>query len=225
MHFGIRKRIRRILIWIWGTKIDERYWAKRYRKDQSDLIKEHYAKDRLYLLKKIKSDVFNSVLEIGSKGGRNLRMIAKSFPDVKLVGIDISSEAVKNGNELFKKEGLNNVTLFEGHADRLDFNDKSFDLVFSFAVLIYIDPKKIHKVLSEMIRVAKKRVLILEWHDPKLRKGKFINLWVYNYEKLLNCFKNQIRTFEITKIPNDEFKDTNWKKYGYYIDVKLRDRK
>ena len=225
MHFGIRKKIRKVLMYIWGTKLDERIWKKCYNKDQTGIFNDYYAYNRLYLVKKIKSDVFNSVLEIGSKEGRNLRMIAKSFPDVKLVGIDISSEAVKIGNELFKKEGLSNVTLFEGKADELDCTDKSFDLVFIFAVLIYIDSKNINKVLSEMLRVAKRRVLILEWHDPELSKGKLTSHWIYNYEEQLKPFNSEIQSLEITKIPEDEFEDINWKKYGYYIDVKLRDRK
>lgn len=210
---------------LFGTSVDEKHWAKRYKSDQSGLIRDYHAKDRLYLLEKIKSDEFDSVLEIGSKEGRNLRMIAKSFPDVKLAGIDISPEAVRIGNELLQKEGLANVTLFEAKADQLDFNDKSFDLVFVFAVLMYIDPKKIYKVLSEMVRVAAKRVLILEWHNPELSEGKFTNHWIYNYEKLLEPFSNEIKSLEITKISEDEFVDTNWKKYGYYIDVKLKEHK
>lgn len=223
MHFGIRKKVNRIFRKFLGggTIIDERHWAKRYRSDQSGLIREYYAEDRLYLLEKIKSNPFKSVLEVGSKQGRNLRMIAKPFPDVKIAGIDISPEAVKIGNELLQKEGLTNVTLFEAKADQLDFDDKSFDLVFVFAVLVFIGPDKIHKVFSEMIRVATKRVLILEWHNPELSKGKFTGHWIYNYEKLLQPFRNEIKSLEITKIPEDEFVDTNWKKYGYYIDARI----
>ena len=74
-------------------------------------------------------------------------MIANSFPEVKLVGIDISPEAVKIRNEFFKKEGLSNVNLLEGKVEQLDFSDQSFDLIFVFAVLIYIGPPKINKVL------------------------------------------------------------------------------
>lgn len=228
MHLGIRKKVNRVFRKAFGggTIINEKHWTKRFRSDQSGLIRDYYAKDRLYLLGKIKLDEFNSVLEVGSKEGRNLRMIAKSFPNVKMAGIDISPDAVKIGNELLQKEGLTNVSLFERNADQLDFANRSFDLVFVFAVLLYIDPKKILKVLSEMIRVATKRVLILEWHDPELlRRGVFTNHWIYNYEKLLEPFSNEIKSLEITNMPEDEFVDINWKKYGYYIDVKLKEHK
>ena len=223
MHFGIRRRLNKVLRKVLGgsTIIDERHWAKKYKGDQSGLIREYHAEDRSYLLEKIRSNPFKSVLEVGSKQGRNLRMIARSFPDVKLAGIDISPEAVKIGNELLQKEGLANVTLFEAKADQLDFDDESFDLVFVFAVLMYIDPKKILTVLSEMIKVATKRVLILEWHDPELSKGKFTNHWIYNYEKLLEPFQSKIESLEITKITENEFEDDNWKKYGYYIDARI----
>jgi len=222
MHLGIKTKIRSISRFIFGTKIDQRYWYYKYKRGKSNLFKEFYAEDRLYLLEEIRTDEFNTVLEVGSKEGRNLRMIAKSFPDAKLIGVDISPEAVLIGNDLFKKEGLNNVTLFEGKAERLDFDDQCFDLVFVFAVLIYIDPKKINKVLSEMVRVASRRVLILEWHDPELSKGKFTNHWIYNYRKLFQSLRDQIQSLEITKIPEDEFEDINWKKYGYFIDVRIK---
>ena len=221
MHFGIRKKIRRVLIWIWGTKLDERYWVKRYRKDQSDLIKDHYAKDRLYLLKKIKSSHFNSILEIGAKEGRNLRMIAKSFPDKRFVGIDISKEAIELGNKLFYKEGFSNVRLFEADAEQLKFENDSFDTVLVFAVLIYFPSNKIKKVIAELLRVAKKRILILEWHDPLLSKGKFLDHWIYNYNNLFQDFRDQINSIEITKIPEKEFDDKNWRKYGYFIDIRI----
>jgi len=224
MHFGIKRKLNKIFRKVLGdTIIDEKRWAKRFRSDQSELIRDYYAEDRLYLLEKIKSDGFNSALEVGSKEGRNLRMLAKSFPDVRMAGIDISPEAVKIGNGLLQREGLANVALFEGKADRLDFDDNSIDLVFVFSVLIYIDPQKINKVLSEMLRVARKRILILEWHDPELSKGKFTNHWIYNYEKLLESFNDEIESLEITKISADEFVDVNWKKYGYYVEIRLKD--
>lgn len=30
VHFGIRKKLRKVLMYIWGTKVDEKYWANLY---------------------------------------------------------------------------------------------------------------------------------------------------------------------------------------------------
>jgi len=55
---------------------------------------EYEAKKRESLLNSIPSD-FELLLEIGSADGHNLMAIEAEHPDTRLVGIDISSEAVQ----------------------------------------------------------------------------------------------------------------------------------
>ncbi len=52
-------------------------------------------------------------------------------------GIDINPMAIQRGNEWLAQEGISNVRLSVGKADELEeFPDKSFDVVFTDAVLI-----------------------------------------------------------------------------------------
>lgn len=143
----------------WAARhLHEEVWIENYWKSRND-------PHRLFLLEKIsKYSPINSVLEIGCASGPNLYNIAKRFPDAEIRGIDINPAAVKKGNVWFRQEGIRNVKLEVGKAQGLKrFADKSFDIVLTDAVLIYISPNEVRKVVKEMLRIG--HILILnEWH-------------------------------------------------------------
>lgn len=151
----------------------------------------------------------------------------KKFPDAEIRGIDINTVAVQSGNEWLAQEGISNVELLEGKADELrQFRDKSFDVVFTDAVLIYIGPDKIKDVMKEMIRFARRAANLVEMHcfDAKERIRDPYGLGIYygyrkrDYVALLKQYvwKEQIH---VTKIPEDVWPDKNWKKFGAVIEV------
>ena len=53
------------------------------------------------------------VLELGSSYGGNILPFAASHKEAKVVGIDISSHQVEEGNKIAKKMKLKNFTLLE----------------------------------------------------------------------------------------------------------------
>jgi ubiquinone/menaquinone biosynthesis C-methylase UbiE len=151
-------------------------------------------------------------------------MLAKRFPDAEIRGIDINSMAVQKGNEWFTQEDISNVKLFVGKADDLrQFRDKSFDVVFTDAVLIYIGPDKIKKVIEEMLRVTRKALIFLEWHcfDSKCNTlGVYVGHWMRNYVALLKEFVPEDR-IKVTKMPKDLWSDPNWQRWGGVVEVVL----
>jgi SAM-dependent methyltransferase len=145
-------------------------WADRHLCDGEDWIESYWkSRDhphRSFLVERIcKFSPLRSILEIGCASGPNLYNIAMKFPDAKIRGVDINPVAVQKGNEWLKKEGISNVKLEVGRAQELGrFADKSFDVVFTDATLIYISPVEIKQVIKEMLRLS--RVLVLnEWHS------------------------------------------------------------
>jgi len=94
--------------------------------------------------------VGDSVLEVGCGGGKALEMFAMS--GYRAVGID------NNDVPLYvcKKKGLE---VYKGDAQNLDFDDNSFDTVFSMHVLEHVDDDK--KAIQESLRVAKYRAIHL----------------------------------------------------------------
>ncbi len=143
------------------------------------------------MVEKISSFQPDSILEIGCGYGSNLFWLAKKIPSAKVRGIDINPKEVEIGNEFLTKRNISNVKLLVGKADKLDqFKDKSFDVVLTDAVLMYIGPDKIKKVIKEMARIAKKALILVEWHNINSgKKGQYdphLGLWKRDYSKLLN---------------------------------------
>jgi ubiquinone/menaquinone biosynthesis C-methylase UbiE len=133
-----------------------------------------------------------SILEIGCNCGNKLYPLALRYPDAKLFGLDINHNAIEYGKEKIKEEGIQNIILQLGTAiDMTQYSSRSMDVVFSWATLIYILPKDIASVLSEMYRVTNKSLIILEMHSSDIIKQNEINgiyfggNWKRNYIKIL----------------------------------------
>ncbi|HUV45620.1 MAG TPA: class I SAM-dependent methyltransferase [Dehalococcoidia bacterium] len=230
-----------------GTRAREREWTTRHCRKGNDWNNERYSGEedewvlsywdsrshnhRSFLLEKIAGfSPISSILEIGCNCGPNLYLIAQRFPGIEIQGIDINPAAIQKGNELFASKGISNVKLSVAKADKLgQFQDKSFDVVFTDAVLIYIGRDKIQRTIKEMVRVARNGLILVERHcfEPsnKDRDGLGIRygiLWQRDYVALLKQFvpKQQIR---ITKITEDIWpKDPQWQEAGAIIEATLQ---
>jgi len=224
---------------IMGTRAYEDYWAKRHLRKGSDWNYESNALEgewvsgywesrrhqhRQLLIKRISGyKPLNSLLEIGCNCGPNLLLLSKKLPEVKMHGIDINPKAVQKGRELLNAEGVNNVSLSVGKADSLsNFADKSIDIVFTDAVLIYIGPDKIKEVITEMLRVARVALVFIEQHDinagilGKYKHGK----WVRDYTCLLEPYI-PIDNIHITKLSAGQWPDKDWQTKGAIIEAIL----
>lgn len=230
-------RFRHLKECLLGTGVREREWATRHlrkgddwSKGSNDWIKGYWDSQdhphRSFLIERISKFSPNSILEIGCNCGPNLHLLAKKFPDAEIIGIDINPMAVQKGNEWLTQEGISNVKLSVGKADELgQFKDKSFDIVFSDAVLIYIGPDKIKEVITEMIRITRQALILMEWHsfDPERKDpygfGVYYNgCWKRDYVTLLKQFvrEEQIHGTKITEVV---WPDKNWKDAGAVIEV------
>lgn len=223
-----------------GTRARERGWATRHLrkgeqehddwdKGSDDWIKSYWDSQnhshRPFLIERISKFYPNSILEIGCNCGPNLYLLAKKFPDTVIRGIDINPLAVQKGTEWLAQEGLSNVKLLEGKADELEqFQDKSFDVVFTDAVLIYIGPDKIKEVIRDMVRITRRTLILVEWHSEYQRKDPeglgvyYLGNWKRDYVALLKQFVRE-EQIHVTKITEDVWLDRAWKDVGAVIEV------
>lgn len=216
----LRVRLHRLF----GTKLNEIIWAMRPISAGKDYLGAETDPHRKFLLEKISTfSPVHSILEIGCGTGLNLYLLSKRFPNAELKGIDINPKSVEYGNTWFKQEGISNVKISVGKADKLVFQDKGFDVVLTDATLIYVGPDKIKKVIKEMIRVTRKALVLNEWHcfeSSSNPLGVYVGHWTRDYKALLKEFVPEERIF-ITKIPENTFKsDRNWRKYGAVIEMR-----
>jgi len=213
---------------LWGTKIEEKRWAKRklneIKKGFSNLNHPH----RPFLLEKISTfQPFCNILEVGCGYGPNLYLLARKFPKTELMGIDINPLSIQEGNKLLMKKKISNVTLSVDKVDKLSkFQDKSFDIVFTDALLMYIGPDKIKEIIQKMLRITRQALILVEWHWGNQNKDPYglgiyhFGCWKRNYIHLLRQFisEKQIRA---TKIPQKLWPAGDWGEMGYVIEVIL----
>ena len=149
----------------YSRKISERLWnlpnkgeleSRREETFIDDIIqKNHIQKELLSNLNGIKT-----VFDGGAGCGRFSILLAKYGCEV--THFDISQPMIDKARELAEQAGvLNKITFVKGALEDLkQFQDKSFDLVISFdAPISYTYPNQ-EQVISELVRIGKKRIII-----------------------------------------------------------------
>jgi len=139
-----------------------------------------------------------SVLDVGTATGRNLRNFKQALPHLSVCGV----EPVR---------GLIDQAIQQGHADcgpiiqasgeALPFADASFDVVCEFAVLHHVPNPA--RVVQEMLRVARKAVFICD--SNRFGQGslpmRFLKLALYKAGLwgICNYIKTRGKGYQITE--------------------------
>jgi ubiquinone/menaquinone biosynthesis C-methylase UbiE len=112
---------------------------------------KYISKKEKSLLSCISSFKRKKVLEVGCAEGQNIKNI---FGKNNYYGLDFSNKKI----EFAKKNVSKNFVV--GDALSIPFKANSFDIVFGRDILHHIEEKK--KALSEMKRVSRKKIIIIE---------------------------------------------------------------
>lgn len=94
------------------------------------------------------------ILELGCASGGNLIPQAALYPKAKFVGVDLSAEQTKAGNELIKKTGLKNIEIKTASITDIDKSYGEFDYIICHGVLSWVPEEvreSIFKVCSERL--------------------------------------------------------------------------
>jgi len=160
----------------------------------------------------------NAVFEFGCGAGQNLAAISRSAK-CRLVGVDINRARICLGRRMFIAQGITGE-LYVDSKPFSRFSADEFDASLTCVTLLYLGEDLILKVLSELLRITRKRVLLLEFHNPLadndyVRNGK--DGFVWNYEQLL--MRLGYRGIA-TKLPTNIIPSVGrWSKYAYLIRV------
>src|ERR1700676_522913 len=96
----------------------------------------------------------SSVLDVGCGTGRGLHYLQQEHPGLEVYGI----EPVFSLLDVARKKRIDSGRIVSGSGTDLPFVDKSFDAVVEFGILHHV--RRPERVVSEMLRVAKKAVFI-----------------------------------------------------------------
>ncbi len=216
--------LRELLI---GTRAREMSWSKPEIGAGYWATRDHPSK--AFLVEKISTHTpISSVLEVGCASGPNLYAVARKFPGVQITGIDINPEAVAFGTRQFAKEGIANVRLQVGKADELSrFPDRSFDIVFTNAMLIYIGPDKIRDVIKDLLRITRRALILMELYRPEKNGNDKHGLGTYQHDNWIRDYARLLEPFaagghiEVTRIPREVWPERPWRDLGAVIEVTI----
>ncbi len=147
---------------LWQSEFGESY-AQRNNNRVTEENQAALLRDWAKVLAHATSPRPESALEVGCNIGRNLLALRHFIP--QLHGIEpnrFCCETVRNN------EALKGVVIQEGEGSSLPYADSSIDLVFTSGVLIHIAPDHLGKTVDEIVRVARRYVVCIEYfsHEP-----------------------------------------------------------
>jgi len=113
-----------------------------------------------------------TILDVGCGFGGTSRILAKRFPNAKVIGITLSPEQVKRGTELAAEQGVTNVEFRVMNALEMDFGSDEFDLVWGCESGEHMPDKKAY--VDEMTRVLAPggKMVIATWCQKELEKNE-----------------------------------------------------
>ena len=80
----------------------------------------------------------SSFLELGSSFGGNMLSQALFNPESKFIGVDLSEEQVKIGNEIIEYIGLDNIKLYAKNIMDIDEDFGKFDYITAHGVYSWV---------------------------------------------------------------------------------------
>lgn len=127
-----------------------------------------------------------TLLEVGCGFGRNIRYILDHYPyPLVITGIDFSTTMLENAKTYLGMKQASSVTLQHADVLKLPFSSASFDTILCHGVLMHMGPRTVEKAISELVRVTKNTLIVIEQNDsikPLCDKPyQRINFFTYTY--------------------------------------------
>lgn len=220
-------RFQAILRSLTGSGLDERRFRTRSLEDVRTGLSNISLRHRPWLIDILLEDRPASLLEIGCGWGPNLQLLARQAPDAALTGIDISPASIAEGRSQLDAAHLGAISLLEGRADDLPLPAGfTADTVFTDAALLYVGPDRIRRTIQHMLRVARRRLVLLEMHESGAgASGRYTrDGWIRDYEMLVRPLLSSEREPRVITLPAGLFPSGRWPRYGTLIDCALGER-
>lgn len=151
------------------------------------------APHRTAIVAQVKALQAETLLEVGCHCGPNLVRLGRECPDLQMLGVDISAEAITAGRQWVDSVGLGDrVQMNAGRMPLVteQVPSRSVDVVLSCYTLAYLAPQDLDAVLYEIGRLAEKAVILAE---PMVDSGPSVSLhqrqgyreWAHGYRDAL----------------------------------------
>ena len=141
-----------------------------------------------YFLEYINKYKPKRIIDIGCGYGRYLKAIKNEYPEIELVGTDISKNQISFARKYLSDES---ITLQVNDTSKLNFKDNYFDLAYTYSLWAHIPPKNFECAFNEVKRISKKGYF-LEFDRSHKNKSalkiKSNHVFQHDFEKKFNKY-------------------------------------
>ena len=109
-----------------------------------------------------------TILDVGCGGGQFTIALAKEFPEAKVLGIDISADAITFANERLRESSQRNISFEHLSHPNLPYPRDSFDAVTATLVCHHLDDDQLIEFLKAAYLIAKGSIVINDLHRHRL---------------------------------------------------------
>ena len=193
------------------------HWECQVQIKPQEILSSRFTQEAYHCLKNFVDGKERMVLEAGCGTGRFCCLLAKDFPNFKVIGMDISPNSLKIASLVKKHLQVSNVSFSMGNLFQMPYPDNYFDVVLSEGVIEHygINNKPNYvDATREITRVAKKggKVIIAvpNWYNLphtlyKWTLNKLEKRFIYGYEKSFRhaelvklCLESNLREIELS---------------------------
>lgn len=152
-----------------------------------------------------------SALEVGCSAGRNLVALRHFVKELHAVEPNAAACAAVRANP-----DLEGVTIHEGDGSNLPYEDGSIDLVFTSGVLIHVAPKDLGRIVDEIVRVARRYIICIEYfsHEPQQVKYRGMEGFLFKRDFGLSYLERhpnlRVLDYGFLWQPLDSSDNSNW---------------
>jgi len=165
-------KIRKLLFWAFSDFMIRRSWLKRGKNYINEGISDTYRLMYDMLANLCLKEKPKKILEYGCGYGYLLNEIFLKNSDnlnIEYVGIDYSPIQIEKAKKFFKGGNFFVYDLTKGIHQ---FKDGEFDIVVGVDVLMYIQPALINNAISNLFKICKNKLFLVEYYYKYLSDKK-----------------------------------------------------
>jgi ubiquinone/menaquinone biosynthesis C-methylase UbiE len=192
--------------------VNSKIFNKKYYYDVclgSEEFKQSYGKNINFKVKKLLDSIdlkpYMEVLEIGCGRGDNTLYLSKRVKSI--IGIDYSKDAIDIANSIRKKSSTKtqkNTKFLKMKADKLLFDDESFDMVIMIDTIDHLNDIELNKCMKEISRVLKKNgQIFIKTCSNKTLLNYTYRYYTYPVNNLLTKIDKIIKRIDYDSLPNN----------------------
>lgn len=165
-------------------------------------LQDFHTISRVKMREYVRQQEFKTILDVPCGVGTDYFGFLHDQIAIAYQGVELTPKLVSFCQE-------HGIPVIQGSIEKIPFEDNSFDIAYARHVLEHLS--YYHTAINELIRVAKKEVLVVFFLPPRSRVPDKINLYTVRGLLLYNNWYNK-ELIELFSMKNEKVASVSWQK-------------